>query len=470
VKIQNSKYILALFPIGVFLLFYFQLKFDGLYGQDAYEYLRYSKALKNYLITGVNPGDYFWPLFYPIFGALLSFITQNVAVALLIVSVLSFSLSGFYLHKIINLLFAQAKHSVIYLFVFFIVSPIIFKNGMLIMSDMLSLCFIVLSVYHFLKFKKLKFLKNFYFLAVFSLLAFMTRYASAVVLLPFVISGVWLFFKHKKSLKHLLFIAVILGVLLLPHFVIRMQNPTAFLAHQWVKDWSFLNLFKRNFSTIDGNSKNSMPNIIFVFSNFFHPRFLFAGIVFIPFLWKYSLIKKLRIYNISIVLYALFLAGIPFQNSRFLIVSFPIILIILFPVFNYLSQLKFIKNLFGIGIVLSIILQFFLIAKIFKSTLDRNNFEIEMANLLQPYQQKTLYSFDVDIALQGRDLDFNYINLWYKRYYNLQKGDLILFHPTKFKEQWQGRNPMLNFNHFKDNYKLIVLKELPQGWKLYKIE
>ena len=36
--------------------------FDGAFGQDPYEYLRYTDALKNWMVNGTHPGDYFWPI------------------------------------------------------------------------------------------------------------------------------------------------------------------------------------------------------------------------------------------------------------------------------------------------------------------------------------------------------------------------------------------------------------------------
>ncbi len=469
-KIQHSKYLLLLFPAVVFLFFYFYLNFDGLYGQDAYEYVRYTKELRNFIILGENPGDYFWPLFYPIFGALFSFITQKVSLALLLISVCSLSISAIYIHKILALLYPNLKQKALYIFVFFLLSPTVFKCGILVMSDMLTVCFIILSVYQFLKYKKLKLTKNLYFLAIFSVSAFMTRYVSAIVLLPFVIYAVWLFFKQKWHFKHIGFLILLISILLLPHYLVRINNPTEFLSHPWLQDWSFANFFKRNFNTIDGSSYNKLPNILFSFSNLFHPRFLFVGVVFIPFLlWRKIDFKHAKIMIISIVFYAIFLAGIPFQNSRFLVLSFPLIIILCYPIFCYLSELIWIKKIFYLGIIGSIILQFFFIKIAFSSILERNKFEIEITKTLKEYQNNNLYSFDVDIALQGRGLDFNYYNLWYKRYENLKENDLILFHPTKFKKQWQGKNPMLNFNYFKDNYTLKVIKELPEGWKLYKV-
>ena len=469
-KIQHSRYLLLLFPVIVFLFFYFYLNFDGLYGQDAYEYLRYSKAIRNYLITGQSPGDYLWPLFYPILGALVSLIIQNTGISLLLISTLSLSISAFYLSKILYLIFNKTVYNVLYVFTFFLVSPIIFKSGLLVMSDMLTLCFIILFLYHFLEFSQNRKVKHFYYITIFSFAAFMTRYASAVVLLPFVISATVLFLKQRKNTKHVLSLMLIIVVLFLPHILIRMQNTVEFLSHQWMQDWSILNLFKRNFTTIDGSSKYNLPNIIYVFFNLIHPKFLFVGLIFIPLLFfKKSIFTHSKTIVISVLLYAVFLAGIPFQNLRFLILSFPLVLILFYPIFSYLTELKCIKKLFYLVMIFTITFQFFLIKKTFHKTLHRNQFEIKMVSQLESHQQNTLYSFDIDIALQGRGLQFNYKNLWQKKYNDLQHGDLILFHPTKFIKQWQGKNPILNFDYFNEKYTLEVIENLPQGWQLYKV-
>lgn len=468
VKIQNSKYLLLFFSIGIFLFFYYGLNFDGLYGQDAYEYLRYSKAIKNFLVTGENPGNNIWPPIYPIFGALLSFITQKVDLALLLISIFSLSISALYLYKIINILFSKSKYATLFVLVFFLLSPTILRSGIIIMSDILALCFIVLVVYHFIMYKQNKHIKYFYYITVFSVLAFLTRYVSALILLPFILNALVLFIKQKNSLKHLVFIPVIVFVLLLPHILIRLHNPIEFLSHQWLQHWSFNNFFQNNFSKEEGTFSYFLPNIIYAFSNIFSPKYLFVGIIFIPFFNRFKF-KNKNIIFISLLLYALFLAGIPYQNNRFLMLTFPFILILCYPVFIYLSNYKFLKKLFYFGIFLIIIFQFFLIFKILENTLQRNKLEIEMAELLEPYQGNILYSFDIDIALQGRGLKFEYKNLWRKRYFNVENEALVLFHPSKFKKQWKDENPILNFNYLQENYNLKIIENYSEGWILYKI-
>ena len=50
------------------------------------------------------------------------------------------------------------------------------------------------------------------------------------------------------------------------------------------------------------------------------------------------------------------------------------------------------------------------------------------------------------------------------------KHDLVLFNENKFKEQWKGRNPILNWYYIKSNYQLKKIKSYPYNWELYEIE
>jgi len=471
-SLKNYSVLLLTLPVLFWIIIYFLFNFDGLYGQDAYEYLRYSKAIYDFMINGVNPGDYFWPLYYPVFGAIVNIIIQNPSLSLLLISVFSLSISAFYLDKIIHLLFrTTTKCSTFYIVLFFLFSPYILKHGMLVMSDGLATCLIILAVYHFIKFRQEHFIKHFYLIAIFSIMAVMTRYASAVIVFPFIVITLIHFLKIKNTLKYVPVLILIMAILLIPHFLVRYSNYDAFLSHQWIQDWSVNNFFKSNFNSVDGTAYNSYPNIIYAFSNLFHPGYIFLGIIFIPLLFlKKKYFENQRTIIVSLLLYALFLAGIPFQNNRFLLLSFPLVLVCFYPIFIYLSNLSQIKNKFFLGVIFILVIQSFLIYRAIKPTLDRNYFELEITEILKPFQDRKLYSFDIDVALKGRGLKFDYQNLWEKRYMDLKEGELVLFHPIKFQKQWKDKNPMLNWNYIKSSYNLKLLKECPEGWKLYQIQ
>ncbi|AWM13950.1 hypothetical protein DI487_08800 [Flavobacterium sediminis] len=256
----------------------------------------------------------------------------------------------------------------------------------------------------------------------------------------------------------------------MPHYLIRYENTTEFLQHNWLKSWSVQNFYKRSFTTPDGTNYNFLPNIIYAFSSLFHPRYLFSGILFFPFLFKNFLKKRAVILlTLSFLAYSFFLSGIPFQNSRFLIVSFPLLLIILYPGFQLLAATFLSLKIYIATGIATFVLQLFLCYLALKPTQERNHLEKEIAQELIPYQNAVLYSFDMDVALQGRGLHFEYQNLWQQEYVTVHENSLLLFNSQKFSRQWEGKNPMKNWNFISNNYRLQVLEELPEGWKLYKI-
>lgn len=469
VNILSSNLFLILITIVIWSLSNFVLDFDGLYGQDAYEYLRYTKALHLFLNNGTNPGDYFWPLYYPIFGAVLSFLLKP-AVSLQVISIFSFLITGKYLIKIIDLLYPKNKTVSLYILLFFILSPIAFRLSLLVMSDMLTVAFIVLCYYNALSYLKKESVLNILLAIIFGVSAVMTRYAAFVILFPLGIYVLFFILKAKQRLKQLPLLLLMGLLLILPHLIVRNQNSMAFLGHNWLKEWSVFNFFSSGFNGDDGFCQYLLPNIAYAFSAVFDPRYFFMGVfLIIPFFKIKNNPKLLWLLVSAFMLYGFFLAGIPYQNNRYLFLSFPILLVVLFPYFNWIMELfknKKLKNFLVFGVVM---LQLFLCFLALKPMLERNSFERKVASQISPYQNNTLYSFDIDIALQGRDLKFKYQNLWAEKYTSFEENALVLFHPKQFESKWKGRNPMLNWHFLEQNYNLKIISRFPEGWTLYKI-
>ena len=230
--------------------------FDGLYGQDAYEYLRYSKALTHFFQSGTHPGDYFWPLYYPIFGALLTLITKSPIISLQLISIASLAVSTHFLKRIIDTLYARPKQSTLYVFLFFVLSPYILKQGISIMSDLLALSFLLIAWYYLMVFNANLKARHLYIGVSFSLLSIMTRYPAFVILLPLLLQTGACFFKHKQLVQHLFGLVPIALLIMIPHFYIRMENPSGFIQHEWIKTWNISHLFEHEFTTIDGTQHN----------------------------------------------------------------------------------------------------------------------------------------------------------------------------------------------------------------------
>ncbi|WAC03779.1 phospholipid carrier-dependent glycosyltransferase [Lacinutrix neustonica] len=457
---------------GIPLLFVFLLKiagFDGLYGQDSYEYLRYTIAIQDYIVGGEHPGHYFWPVLYPTLGSGLSFIMDS-AFALQLISCLTFSIASLYVLKTIRLLYSNSRVTFLYVYIFVLLSPFLLKMSLIVMSDALALVFIVLSFYFFFKsyYKKTSLAPVF----IFATCALMTRYASLFVTFPILIYTLYLVINRRQFQQ--LFIAILLSfIVAIPFLIFQWAALFEASSNYFLKVWSVSNYFKSSYTTEDGTQHYLFPNLLHTFYLFFHPGFLCIGFFLSAITlrdYKTRITFHQTILILCSALYILFLAGIPFQNPRILGLVFPLVLIWFFPAFQKLMNMAMVKAFFTPLKMACIGLQVAFFTMTFHHIFSRTLIEKEIATMITPYQGKTLYSFDVDMAMQGRGLDFKFKNMYTARYYDFKEQDLILFDPARHKVQWKDKNPMLNWEFIKENYVLEVLETHPEGWKLYQIQ
>lgn len=464
---QRNTLLLLFFGILFFCFIRLVLLFDGLYGQDAYEYLRYTESLQNYFTTGKNPGDYFWGVYYPLIGSFLAYFVGKSALALQFISFFSLIVSSVYLTKIIELVYKEKTNPII-IFLFFFLSPIVLIHSFLVMSDMLTCAFVLISIYCFLSYFEFSKYKSFLFGVAFGLLAVLTRYAVIVVLFPFCMAVLFKLIKNKHY-KLVVFSIPIIFAVSFPHVVVKSQNSLQFLSHSWLQNWNILNLFKSQFVTVDGESYNNFINVIYIGFQFIHPVFLVFGIVAILIFIRdqdFKTITNQKLVFFSIVLYSLFLGGIPFQNKRFLIQSFPLIIVFIYPQLKKMVLLlKNQKVVFGIVFLIQISLT----AYFGKQYYDRNCLEKKISTDMKPYQNETLYVFDIDIAMQGRGLKFKYKNLFLEKYTDFENEALVLINEKQLNEQWKGKNPLINWENIQKKCVLIKLKTVEKNWSLYKI-
>ncbi|MGZ5243231.1 MAG: ArnT family glycosyltransferase [Bacteroidia bacterium] len=464
----HSDYFIGVAAFLIIFVFTESIGFNGLYGQDAHEYLRYSKSWHNFLQNGENPGDYFWPLYYPIAGALLSFLSEP-ALSLQLISVFSFSVSIIYLGKILRIV--QPAHETIirWFLLLFILSPFVLRAAMINMSDMFCLMFIVCALYHFIKFEKERENRHFLFFILLAVAAIMTRYPAFVVLsVPLLYTSVK--FLQKFSLRYLLLVGIGSLFLILPHLLVRKAQAGSFIHHAWIEDWSVINFFKSDFNTVDGKASYRFPNIIYAFQNIFHHGFIFIGILLLPFVRiKDMASASTKVLATAFLLYGLFLAGIPFQNQRFLLLSFPVVLVLLFPAFSraypYLKE----SRLHKFFLFSFVVLQLLFFHRVFNPMLQLNRLEREIAADVKKYPGKILYTFAIDPALKSYGVQNPIISLWERPLYEASAGSLLLFNDSMFREQWHGKNPMNNWQMLNNKYQLTTIEKWPSGWELYEI-
>lgn len=449
----------------ILLVFVRAVGFNGLYGQDAHEYYRYSKALLNWLNTGQHPGDYFWPVWYPLMGALVAYVTHlPVALSLQLVSIVSLCIIVWVVLRWVQPYSLQVMAAV---FIGVALCPILLRSGLVVMADVLSIAGVMLAMYCFKLFTEKPLPRYVYGFAISGALAIMTRYASVVILFPpalVLAYGIVLNRQWLSIVAGLLLVAIVCT----PHLLIRYNMPLAFVKHDWVKVWSVASYFNRYFVTPDGTQYYKLPNLLFCTAGLLHPGMgvlLAPALLFVRRRDLASLVSGVVV--AAIVLYLLFLAGIPFQNKRYLLPVIPLLFVLLAPALQRAWQ--FVRYKVPVLALLAV-LGLLLFAWQFKELYQRYRLEQQLTTLVKQQPQTVLYTFDIDVAIASYDTAKQMRNMFQQRYDTFETGALVLFNPDKFAVQWQGRNPMLNWQHLKNNYVLAPVATTPEGWQLLYIE
>ncbi|MEX0966513.1 MAG: hypothetical protein WD077_04695 [Bacteroidia bacterium] len=471
-KLRDSTLLLLSFIIMLFLVcFAALLSFNGLYGQDSYEYLRLSRQLHSVICCAGDPGHFYWPVMYPLAGALFSFILP-APFALQWVSILSFALAFFYLAKLMILLFPRIQwQAVIYLLLFFVLSPFMLRSAAVSMSESLAIFAIMAALYYFFRYKKLLRWNDSMLFALFVSVAITTRYPSFIVLIIPCILIVFLILKKRKY-GHLVLMAVTWMLVLLPELFIKGIEFRQFSGNDLFSRWSFSNYFQTSFSTLDGLNEYALPNIIYSAVHLWHPGFLFAGIFWLVFVRKTEIKNKNIIILITIwFLNFFFLAGIPTQNARLFFLTFPMLLIILLPAFIRLQEWICQKLSLRFSVLAAIILvaQLGLFARAVDPFVQYNRMEQSIAGELHDFPARNLYTFSINGPLTAYEVPQKIYNLQLQDIDQANTNDYVLFN-LDFEEQWKNQPVWQHWQELNEKFALKPVHSFQNGWILYELQ
>jgi 4-amino-4-deoxy-L-arabinose transferase-like glycosyltransferase len=441
--------------------------FNGLYGQDAHRYYTYSYELSGWLFGNGELGHFVWPVLFPLFGGLLGFIFGHNDLFLQLLSTFGLFLTAYSTYHLYDVK-KKKENLKPYFFITLILSPIALKHGVLVMSDMLCLGF-VMSAWNFsYQYQKFGSWKSLLLTAFFGALAIMTRYVAAILLiipLYWTLKTIW-----KK--KQWIYLVVGLGIIILvltPHYIIK-SSATSFLGHSWLQHWNFLNIFKTQFSGIEGHFNYSFPNFIYILFSLFHPLYFILGVVLIFFVKLKKDFKKRWFLWVGLLIYLIFIGGIPYQNKRFLLLAVPFVSMIFVPAFGrFFKLIKERLKMHFVFTILMVFIQLGLFTYSFKNVYQLNKIEKEVATYIEGFPQKDIYGFGIDIALKSYLIDKEFYNLWEKEYVHFKRNSLVVFNEARFSEQWKGKNPMINWETMNEKYELRAIKQFPKGWTLYEL-
>jgi len=466
-KEQVYSLVLFLLPLVFMEVAHLAFHFNGLYGQDAHRYFQFVGELKRYFQEGISPGEFHWPVLYPLCGLMVkSVLGINAALALQLISATSLGVSGVLVFKIINA--ESSVKSFLFVLVFLTFCPQLLVASVLCMSDLFSMMWVLLSWFFYLKWKREDWLVWLFGFVAAAALATISRYpAFLLVVIP--LGHVFLKLFKAKDWRILL-IPVLFLVFCLPELVLHPTWESVSGSYQ-LNHWSVTNWFKSYFETNDGRQQYRFINLIYIIYPFWHPAYFFTGIVLVAFsVFKFSSKNGIWILPISIAVYLLFLGGVEFQNRRFFVLVFPLILIWMYQL-GFREMLKKVSDkvvfifTFTIGVVHLSIAGYY-----FTPHLELNQFERQLTVDLKPYEGNKLYCFYWDLALKSYGSNFDFHNLWEGKVKVVSKGDFVLFNYEELRDQWHGSQLMVNWNFIEQHHKLEVVETWGNGWRLYEIQ
>ncbi len=505
--------------------------FNGLYGQDSYAYLEFGKGLQDWMAGGEVPGDFFWPGGYPMTGALLGYVVGDLTLAFQMVSMLSmaltvglltaigvrtllpvrgtFSVGGRTLPSGERILPAATRTlptGVVILVVLACIafSPYLIRSGLACMSDALAVAVLTGVLFAGQQYRNKS--KGLWLVLMIFLVAFGTwvRYPLGILLLGIVLIHL------RSALKNGHYGALLGGVLLgFTILILHLKlEPIGMPKHHFLEVWSPANWFSRSFVMEDGAFSYRFPNLVFAFGPYYHPGYLGLATLALPFtlIWWRKLSSTTKAYAVLSGLYILFIAGIPFQNTRFLVVLIPLLLLNFFSdnglINRWLSRVRkgVIFVLCGI-LLLNIGIVYYANAGFWKSALQERTIAMTIGEQFggQPGEQfetepgeqfetepgvrsdergrGRVFTFGMDGALRYYLPEFEVVNLWNEsvstvEWVNLHQpvaGDLVLFNESRFAKQWAGKSPVLNWEYLNQTYQLDSLVIFEGGWTLHEL-
>lgn len=458
------KYTPYIFVVAIFVTLSFVFGFNGLYGQDPHEYLRYSQALVDSHFN--SAGDFHWPKLYPAIGALLGHLGIPVLIALQSISLLACLGILWFAQKSINLIH---KSNGTWLLLLGSASEVYFvRSGMIIMSDVLCAFWIMGAFYWYLKSIRNIHFKYLLLLILFAILAIFTRYAAIPLMAPILIHILVKSLITSNFWRKLVILGAIVGLAL---FVFCTNDQILSQITDRFNEWNFSNLFNITHHRKGRLETNWVPNVLYIFSNFAHLGFLSFGILLLIWIRKWSWIY-IEMW-IAIFVYLIFIGGLEIQNQRFMVITHLPVLVLIYPAFKELwdwLQSRKLTVIFVVGVlVFNTAFFYYSFSKTYKAhRLEKE--VVEAIKSIRTDEKVTIYSFYVDQSFPSYGIDNPVKNMWMMEKPDFERGALVVFNPELFEKTWKDHQLMKNWTYLNGNYTLEVLLTLRNNWKIYRIK
>lgn len=462
-------FLLAAILLGVRLV----TGFNGHYGQDANEYVRFGQEIRNWLTGGPKPGSFFWPWAYPSLGAILSFGLGDVAFALQLVSILSHVLLIPLTVALIRQLAEVERHDwlAVYVFLFVGCSPFLVRNALLTMTDSLSILLAGMAILHAVRYFQKVDHAQLLFAGIWAGLAGLLRYNNLFVLLvPAAMVG-WRVIKSRKW-AHLLLPTLTAVAIIAPELLLHEREGHFYSFADLWKDISPLTWFQSSYPTHEGILSYPMPNGVYMFMPIYYPGYFLAAIpLLVISIWKGMWRGRAAMIWVlaTAIFFMLFTGMVHMQVNRLLIPVIPLLVAVCFPAFSWLMVKIAHPRWMLWGAIILLVVQGGLTIRALGPTFRRNALEQTLVSAIKGNCTSKVYTFDMETAFAAYAVSCEVESLWYRQIEDAQKGERVLVNLPVLQKQFVGYPPMQNWDRFQNTFSVDTLKLLPEGWVLYEL-
>ncbi len=337
--------------------------FDGLYGQDAFAYFRYARALWPWLLRGEPLPIYYWPAGYPLLVALALPLFGGGSAAGQAVSIASIAVAAACTFLLSRALLPDAPGGRLAAWVAGLAVAgcgDALRAGLVTMSDALALACCtaaILALVHYRRTRRGRWLAA---AAVALGWGVITRWVCGLLALPLALAVVCDYltkdegrrtnassnatpplnsdansiglssfvFCLRRPITHGV-VAFALGALIVvPQVLLSQETPESLSQHQWVVAWNVANIWRRDFVTVDGAQHYRLPVGAYYLAHMAWPSLLFLPLALMCLPGAIWLARRRCWPALALLagwplLLWLFLSGIPFQNARFILPALP---------------------------------------------------------------------------------------------------------------------------------------------------
>ncbi len=459
-------------PAALAMVWVSAMGYQGLNGQDSHDYLQIAKAWLAWLVGGERPLMVEHPHGYPIIGAMLGQLIGPL-LALRIISLVGFLA----LIRVMLLLFKGevrveecTGRDVSFWFTMLGVSlaPFMLRYAMTTMSDVPAVALVTFAFYALVRWQSTR--KPRWLFGMVAALVCALTVRLAVAPIAAVMSGLVLatWAKPNVSTRTFAILVALLGIGAM--VLVEALRQHGHLQATPLAEWSPLNWLRRELHSDDGTLNYMFPNLVYALGVCVHPGQFPLGLILLPFFrWRDLRSTLGRLASVVALGYVLFVAGMPFQNDRVMLLAQPLVVMIFFPAFSrawvWLSERMAKPWLVSSCLV---VLQIALFVRATVPFIRQAEVERSLANYLEQLRPGHVYTHGMGAALRTYLPRTVITELWYGELAEIEPGSFIVVHPANLEEQWAGLPAHSNWKKLQAHGAMAVLQR-SDGWLIARL-